>query len=847
MELITVSPRRSSTSRTLHNGSGAMTRSIVILALCLLLVPCLLSAQQTKDETGRVAGDYTIQQSIEFGGRITGIEGNSSMYNTFVNLHDGPRLLEQTFSMRSMSHTGNLLDDLYIHSYGYGGDPEAGTLIRASKNRWFDFVGNYRRDQNYFDYNLMDNPFNTPGGYVQWNKSPHMMDTRRNMGDFNLTIAPQSAIRLRLGYSRNVNEGPSYTTFHEGTELSLYQNFRDRQDQYRIGVDVRIAPRTQLSFDQFYDYNKNDTSWSDRNLTYLINAGAAGYKPVDIGAVYNTYYGQPCSNTPPMITPTAGVGNVVKAGGCNLYFEYNRFGPQHGTFPTSQLSFTSSYFKKLDITATGSYSSGENKMDTYNERANTFITRTYERAFQFTGPAKVKRISANADIGLTYRINDNWAISNQFHYLNWRIPGAWNSTEIACFPNVASGATILTPIGAPNGASTCAGYPTSGTPYHTSSSGPDVDLYSWVQFHSDKAINDTILLQWDPNRKFGMHVGGRFGTRTAGYKDLSTDTATYYGANVASAAARTLGTFTTATDIVATEEQTEQTILVGFNAHPVDAWRVNADFETMYVDTPFTNIAPGHQQKFKLRSAYRMNEWFSVSGSIFALENRNSIYNDVFPTTIESSRHQDHSRNYSLDFEINPKEWVDFNFGWSYQDIYSNSAACLPMSGGATGLVPQGGQIARCTGAVAGEVPLVLLYQQNTNSAYTYLTLKPAKRVTMKLGYDLTSDAGQNNWLRADTLAPFNVPVDANGNVVYTATNPIVGYAAGPNPFQPLGPLGINWHKPFGTLELALNKNVTFKGGYNYYGYNEKSNPGVIAVPRDFHANTGTLSLKYSF
>ena len=69
-------------------------------------------------------GGYTCSQSIEFGGRITETNGNQQMYDTLVNLQSGPRLLGQELSMRSMNHTGALFDNLYLSSFGLGGDPE---------------------------------------------------------------------------------------------------------------------------------------------------------------------------------------------------------------------------------------------------------------------------------------------------------------------------------------------------------------------------------------------------------------------------------------------------------------------------------------------------------------------------------------------------------------------------------------------------------------------------------------------------------------------------------------------------------------------------------------------------
>ena len=44
------------------------------------------------------------------------------------------------------------------------------------------------------------------------------------MSDYNLLLLPQSKIRFRLGYSRNIDEGPSFTTIHQGTEQLLFQD-----------------------------------------------------------------------------------------------------------------------------------------------------------------------------------------------------------------------------------------------------------------------------------------------------------------------------------------------------------------------------------------------------------------------------------------------------------------------------------------------------------------------------------------------------------------------------------------------------------------------------------------------
>src|SRR5574340_197372 len=205
------------------DGSQRMKRKHAILvAILMLAVPLFLRAQD-QDDKGRVWGDYTVHQSIELGGHIAEAEGNQQTYNTFVNLHSGPRLLGQDLSMQSISHQGLLFDNLYISSFGFGGDPENMARLRIQKNKWYNFVGLYRRDRNYFDFNIFANPLNLNQGIITcgvgcsnafnpralpwYTNSPHLQNTTRNMGDFMLTLLPESSISIRLGYARNATYG----------------------------------------------------------------------------------------------------------------------------------------------------------------------------------------------------------------------------------------------------------------------------------------------------------------------------------------------------------------------------------------------------------------------------------------------------------------------------------------------------------------------------------------------------------------------------------------------------------------------------------------------------------------
>ena len=133
---------------------------IFLAFVTLLLLPGSGAAQEQQE--GKNSGNYNVRQSIEFGGRLTSFTGNEAVYRTFDNLQDGPRLYGHTLEMRSLTHQGWLFDDFFLSSFGYGGDPNAVTRLRAYKNKWYNFSGTFRMARNQWDYNLLANPFNPP-------------------------------------------------------------------------------------------------------------------------------------------------------------------------------------------------------------------------------------------------------------------------------------------------------------------------------------------------------------------------------------------------------------------------------------------------------------------------------------------------------------------------------------------------------------------------------------------------------------------------------------------------------------------------------------------------------------
>ena len=860
----------------------------IYVALLMLALPlCVLAQDDAPTPAGSVRGGYIFQQSVELGGRIAGVNGNDQLYDTLVNLRSGPRVLEQELSIRPLSRGGGLFDNLYLSSFGFGGDPNDMARLRIEKGKWYNFIGLYRRDENFFDYNLFANPLNlnpgigaalnssNPAGFnplsMSWYvNSPHLQDTTRNMGDFNLTLFPQSPVRIRLGYARNVTAGTLNTTLESPIQTIITEYDQWRSDRYQFGIDFRVVKRTTLSFDQFYEHDKVDPNFVDNNLSFTDSLTGT---PVDVGI---SFPARGC-------TPAAGVtfpgGNVyTPSTACNVgLFGFNRSGNVRTDIPTSQLSLQSNYIRRLDVTASGTYSSGHSDFLNYQQFADSLAAPSLG-----TGTSHTGRVSGNADLGLTYHFDRGWSVSDKFRWLDWRNPGDSTQTAFGCSP-AAPGLT----------ASTAGCTPSPSTPATTNPTFYQTQI-------AERTYYNTTKLNWAPSRLVSAYLGYRFGRRelTGALQGESPTLNSYYLVENGTVAPSSTNPALPATLNVATIN--EHTALGGVVLRPLTAWRINADAEILSADNAFTNIGPRHQQRVRLNTTYKVNRWSSINGGVHFVETRNDFAQSInasfnpaapnlFPTTAgvpPAYGHKDHWRYYTFGASLNPNRQFGLDFGWTYLDQLINSATCVPVqldvvAQPSAALLP-----ALCSNAENGaapaapaasatiDAPLTLSYQERTNTGYINLIFRPIHRVALNAGYEITSTAGYNRWLLpggADgsgqllTISdiygnspPFSAnlptgarPCPAGVSTIVPTAIPGVPFGcafAGPFADAPLSQ-ALNWHKPAAGIAIDVCKNVTFKGNFAYYDYHEKtpSDLPIVTVPRNFNARTGTLSLKYAF
>jgi hypothetical protein len=762
----------------------------------------------TEHNEGETAGPWVIKQSAEFGGRLTDFTGNQGTWDTFVNLGTGARLLEYTLDLHSPDHKGFLFDDLLFSNFGYGGDPNNLSRVRAQKGKTYSFNASFRRDQNIFDYDLFANPLNptAPGSsvpIVPILNSPHEFLMTRRMSDANLTLFPVGNIRVKLAWSRVVNNGNTFSSDHQGTEALLFSPTSNTTDNYNFGVSLRFIPRTSINYDQFYTYFKGDTTanladLSLQNLFGIPGFTLAGGIPVSPGIVFNTGATQPCN---PLVLGT-GFANPA----CNGYFSYSRFGRTRNSFPTEQFSFQSEYFRRVDLSGRVNYSDAEANDPSTGELFNGLITRNRVRNFSLTGGALAHRISLAADLGATIRVTDKFRIVDMFRYDGFRIPGNWSLVTANLFgatllsnPNVFSAATCPPPFTA----ATC--------PQHNASSSADLIVDNRNDFLGQKRTSNTFLLEYDFTKRITAHVGYRFERREITQRVDNVQIQTFYPGPTAALANRGAcapaiahplnpdGTCTVAVEVADAGEDFTQingsTGLVGFAAR-TDKLRASGDVEFFSGDNVFFRITPRHSQDYRFRAGYKAADWINVGAAIRILEARN--------TSADIGLLQ-HNRSYGFNAAIAKPDsiWgVDLNY--DYNDIFSQTNICFVAT---PNLNPPG--VINCgTPFLSG----LSVYTNTSNYGSASLTMRPTKRITAGAGYAVTI---------------------TNGNTLIL------------NPIAPTGPLAFNYHLPTASIAFVISEKVTFKSGWNYYDYNEKSNPGPT-LPRDFRGNMFSLSLRYT-
>ena len=877
----------------------------VIFIVAFLLSPAARAQSGSGESPGINSGDYNIHSTIEFGYRLNEVTGNQNTYDTFENLGSGWRLFNFSFDMRSLDHHGFFFDNLSLSSFGYGGDPNDVTRLRIEKNKWYDFRMLFRRDKNFWDYNLSANPYNPaalnpPGSLttgcfvgpptaafpqgapgfcsnpaVAQNNSLHDMDMVRRMQDYDLTLLPLSKIRFRLGYSRNRDEGPGSFTTDGGTISQFAENYSYTTNAYRAGVDFRILPRTTLSYDQFLSYYQQNNVITDNPA---VNPGNFGFvlgtvpgqatpagTPVDLGNIWST---QTPAETFPCAAPTvAGTTNTATPT-CNGYLSYSQVGDPRNFMPTERFRFQSNYFKNFETSGSIGYSSSDYHFSDLAEVVNGWTARTAERGSTAGGPIKTKRVSVNANWSGVYSINEKFRILDQFQYDNWRIPGVWDTDDTTVFgtPSPAPGVVgmLLSPGVFNSTNCPVAPYNQANCPQHTASSAADVTNEIATQFLGQNIKSNTLEAQYDFNRRYSASIGYLYTNRTIASMDATFDTGEFYFPG---------GTTGTAANLFLAARG--DCALVG-GALPAGCTLITTGtLAGAVVEGSPTNLVPEAGNDTS-RNITTINENALLLGivarPIDALRITGDFkfgYNDQSFTRIDPRQVQ----SYKIQVSYKPRPWANLA---GAVEIHNNRDNVTTVNN-----------------------------IEHDHSYSVSAMLMPNQRLSVDLGFNYWNVYTQSLICFAYSITaanpappPTNVTVSAfppgvpqlpTGTACPIAGSPsplgalstynstdyfahaavmwkpmqrvtvAVGYGASfvrgntifLNPLMPSGTLDFNYQRPYATLTINVYRGFSYITSWNYYGFNQTGNTspfGLAAIQSpDFNGNNATFSLRYSF
>ena len=857
----------------MNSRAGIRSFGLLLAAATLFLFSPLSRAQEDPDEEakGVETGNYNTQQTAETGYRATWIDGNQGNYGTFVNLNSGLRLFDYTLSSRSLNHHGTLFDGLYFSNFGYGGDPNNVSRLRIDKNEWYDLQVMFRRDQNFWNYNLFLNPFNptviaptnpatNPSFAVT--SSPHALTRIKRMQDYNLTLLPQSRLRFRLGYSHNVDVGPAFSTFNgPAARYLLAENYRITMNGYRLGMDFRFLPKTTISYDQILEFDKDDTTDALAFHNVLPTAPGTVPGPVDYGIewFYPPQGGtRPCT---PVLLPS-GFANPD----CRVFLGYSRYNNPRNFMPTERLSFQSTSIKNLEMSGSASYSTADNVINTFNENINewTASAAVKTRGILNSGPAESKMVAVHANWSGVYSLTRNLRIVNLIRYDNWRNPGLSDlrsATLFATQPQVPGQIGIQLPQaqfaalvpGAPAFASICPGpkYNAATCPQHTAAALPDVTRTLISTYLGQKMLSNTVQLQGDITKRISGRIGYMYEDRVitdTGYFGGTVDyyeatnhippyaNATYYPGGAAGTAANY---FLAARGLCA--------IPSGSSTLPAGC-TLNADSTISYV-----NPAPTSPARVDLPIA----EHVGLAGltlrpidslrihTDFQFGYNNRAYTQIFPRQFQSYKIHatykpklwatidgaidirenrdnvsninalEHGRTYSFGTTLVPNSNFAFSLGYNYTDLYMQSYICMRDTG--FGIAPY----ASCpffSGTKAITLGAMSFYSNKQHFAYADVMWKPVNRVTASLGYSGTFTGGDTLFLNPRILG---------------------------------GTLAFNYQKPFAALTIDLFKGLSYKTTWNYYGYNLKTPADLSGLQpigsEGFNGSSATFAARYTF
>ena len=409
--------------------------------------------------------------------------------------------------------------------------------------------------------------------------------------------------------------------------MQLAQWFRNALDTYTGGVDVKLAKRTTLSYDQFYAFYKGDSTFQLAGANFHLPDGT----PVSLGVdtLANVTCGTGANKTLEVVN---GIANPYCSGTAVM----SEVSPTRTTFPTEQLRFASHYWEHVSMNGRVTYSGGVSNVNSFNETFTGLLTRTFTRQEIDTGGlangrlAQNKRVNVNADYDMEADLSKYVSISDAINFWDFRVPGSngvssevWAGTDATHPPNL----NMLTPLSVLT--------PTTSTTTNTA-------------FINQKNVGNTILGIFTVSPQVKLSGGWRFNSRNI---TDNGDDLTWH----------------------------QNWMLLGAVMQPSHVFRLNVNYDGMTSKsadsaTPsntYTREAPDKTYHVRARATVIPAKWinFSVTANDYSAKNDDPLVN-----------HIEHNQDFSFATQIIPMESLSVDLNFAHDDVFSRTDLCYVYS-----------------------------------------------------------------------------------------------------------------------------------------------------------------------
>ncbi|MGP8250427.1 MAG: hypothetical protein ACLQHF_00225 [Terracidiphilus sp.] len=819
---------------------------------------------------------YTAHHTVDLGGRINNVAGSGAMYDTLVNLQSGPRVMGETFEMHALPGNKHpLVDTLTAVGSGFGGDPYNFAKLDFSKGKVYDFSGIFRRDRQYFDYDLLANPNVIPGlsvpigpsaaptGSLAWpqaEQSPVMFNTVRRMTDTTLTLYPLSTVTYRFSYSQNIfqgptlSPGPSSNFFDESvgaSDMLLQEYQRNSTDDFTGGIDWKPLPQTKLTFEEEINHYKADSFFTIAPQAFLVQE-ADGTPAAPGGWDGETAYGLSSCNSSSMINPTQILYAPQTAGGkpvidpaCDVATSYLRSQPTRILFPTEIFRFQSSSIRNVSMDGDFRYMNANMSLPNYYENFEGLDGAI--RSITYTGSASVERQVVAADYGIVWQATKTVSLAEQLNFSNVHQPG---------ISNISAGATLVTPTTAGNETINYTGSLAAGKNGSVEGSPNGTP---WPAYFGQKFLTNDATVSWDATPRATLSLTYRHSQHVIAENEFSAATSTVPvdpGGNPGNmplpVGATTNGTVTI----------NQNGGILNAALRPTANWNLNGSVEVLYADNAFTPVGARQSQHYRVHTTYRPRPWATVSGAFNDYERHNNTNNNQAAVAAGDDpyegplNHIDRSRVVSANALLMPNDRVSVDIDYSYTDVYAATNICY--DNGATPTLPgtastnASGAANVCPGVYArgSKTQLADWYARDFMDAPTQygaaeVTVSPTAKVRSAIGYRITAVDGSeffndaravNGSLNSTYDSPyFNVAWTVHPGLVWRADYNFYGYGEG----GPSGP-------QYCSTSTTTTSTVVPCTSLPYPTGLTESQDGLTAS-RHFHANNLAMGVHYEF